>query len=52
MWKGIGDIERGTERLVCTLAILQCDPFRFIDEDSHDRTGPLPHAYDIRQFQA
>jgi hypothetical protein len=52
MGKGIGHIERGTERLVCALAILQRDPFRFIDEHPHDRTGPLPHTYDIRQFEA
>jgi hypothetical protein len=52
MGKGIGHIERGTERLVRALAILQRNPFRFIDEDPHDRTGPLPHTYDIRQFEA
>jgi uncharacterized protein YciI len=33
------------------LAILQRDAFRFIDEDPYDRTGALPHADDIRQFQ-
>jgi hypothetical protein len=50
--KRVGHVERRTERLVGALTITQRDTFRFIDEDPKDRTGPLPHADDIRQFQA
>jgi hypothetical protein len=48
----IGHIERRTKRLVGALAIVQGDALRFIDEDPYDRAGALPHADDIRQFQA
>jgi hypothetical protein len=52
MRKRIGHIERRTKRLVRALAIVQRDALRFIDEDPNDRAGALPHADDIRQFQA
>jgi hypothetical protein len=52
MRKGISHVERRTKRFVCALTIVQRNAFRFIDEDPHDRTRPLPHTDDIRQFQA